>query len=606
MHYLATTLLVAAFLLTSIGPSAAQSGATWPSYDWVILLCKFADTATEPDPPSHFEAMMNPVDGIGHWWKTVTYGGTFTSQITGWLTLPQPKAHYTALSVDAMRQAMYTDCTAQAAPIELDQRDGVMIVSAEPMAPGFEGTEDRSDTIARGTVWLSPLEYDVPIRVIHYMGRSMGLRFSLIDTPDLLPNPWDGMSGSLALCAPQSSCYPPQPSAYTKMLGLWMPAINVAEHPSYMYSAAFYEIAYLDSAPGTLPLLVVVQSSATDSIYYFIEARRNIGGAYDHLLPASGVIIHRVQQQWGHEVWLVGANDVASALGSGPVWTPGETFVDWINGITISIKDETANGFRIVLYRGESGPIPSNTPSETPNWSSTETAVAALTATVTPSATPTLTYTDTPSAVPSDTPVATLTPTVTPSETPASTFTETPSLVPSNTPVSTSTTVPTATATAPPPPSPTLPVNFVINPSFEGFSPANVPWGWLYKGSDGSRVVCGVASEGVCSLRMRQQGKLHQFFDTSAFNAGDRLTFGAHVFNDSPEANVKLMLIIKYADPAFRKDMLTLIPTGYYQQFRYYSGGVVLLGKPTSVQLAIRTEGQPGRVFVDSAFVKIE
>jgi hypothetical protein len=171
--------------------------------------------------------------------------------------------------------------------------------------------------------------------------------------------------------------------------------------------------------------------------------------------------------------------------------------------------------------------------------------------------------------------------------------------------VPTTTPVPTATATAPPP-SPTLPVNFVINPSFEGFSPANVPWGWLYKGSDGSRVVCGVASEGVCSLRMRQQGKLHQFFDTSFFNAGDRLTFGAHVFNDSPEANVKLMLIIKYADPAFRKDMLTLIPTGYYQQFRYYSGGVVLLGKPTSVQLAIRTEGQPGRVFVDSAFVKIE
>jgi hypothetical protein len=49
-----------------------------------------------------------------------------------------------------------------------------------------------------------------------------------------------------------------------------------------------------------------------------------------------------------------------------------------------------------------------------------------------------------------------------------------------------------------------------------------------------------------------------------------------------------------------------LIPTGYYQQFRYYSGGVVLLGKPTSVQLAIRTEGQPGRVFVDNAFLKRE
>ena len=591
-------------IITAVGPSAAQTNVLW-SYQWFILLCKFADTAAEPDPLSHFEAMMNPVDGIGHWWNTVTYDGVFEPHIVGWLTLPHPKAHYTALSTDAMRQAMYTDCTAQTAPFDFNRPGGVMIVSAEPMAPGFEGSEDISDTVERGTVWLSPLEYDVPMRVIHYMGRSMGLRFSLIDTPDLLPNPWDGMSGSLALCAPQSNCFPPHPNAYTKMLGMWFGNENIADNRPSMLSEN-YEIAYLDTPPGTLPLVVVAESSATEWVIFFIEARRNIGGTYDHLLPASGVIIHRVQKQWGHEVWLVGANDVASALGSGPVWTPGETFVDWINGITISIKDETANGFRIVLYRGESGPIPSNTPSETPNWSSTETAVAALTATVTPSATPTLTYTDTPSAVPSDTPVATLTPTVTPSETPASTFTETPSLVPSNTPVSTSTTVPTATATAPPPPSPTLPVNFVINPSFEGFSPANVPWGWLYKGSDGSRVVCGVASEGVCSLRMRQQGKLHQFFDTSAFNAGDRLTFGAHVFNDSPEANVKLMLIIKYADPAFRKDMLTLIPTGYYQQFRYYSGGVVLLGKPTSVQLAIRTEGQPGRVFVDSAFVKIE
>jgi hypothetical protein len=402
-----------------------------------------------------------------------------------------------------------------------------MIVSAEPMAPGFEGSEDISDTVERGTVWLSPLEYDVPMRVIHYMGRSMGLRFSLIDTPDLLPNPWDGMSGSLALCAPQSNCFPPHPNAYTKMLGMWFGNENIADNRPSMLSEN-YEIAYLDTPPGTLPLVVVAESSATEWVIFFIEARRNIGGTYDHLLPASGVIIHRVQKQWGHEVWLVGANDVASALGSGPVWTPGETFVDAANGIQISVLSETASGFEINVTR-------------------------------------------------SDPAIA----------------------------VPTTTSEPTATATAPPP-SPTLPVNFVINPSFEGFSPANVPWGWLYKGSDGSRVVCGVASEGVCSLRMRQQGKLHQFFDTSAFNAGDRLTFGAHVFNDSPEANVKLMLIIKYADPAFRKDMLTLIPTGYYQQFRYYSGGVVLLGKPTSVQLAIRTEGQPGRVFVDSAFVKIE
>lgn len=515
--------LTIALMLTLVALLPARSQwYTGPDY-WVMLLCKFSDTAAEPHPVSYFEALMSPVNGIGHWWNTVSYGSTFSPQIIGWLTVPNPKAHYTSMTVESMRQALYQDCRAQAGPLIPPETRGVIVVAAEPMAAGFAGALE--DSVAGAVAWLSPTEYTIPMRAIHHIVAAMGMRYSLIDSATVMPNPWDGSSGSLALCLPATDCYPPHPAAYAKLLAGMIPLQYLGIQSAA--GNAYYPLVFLDS-PATegIHAVAVPLSTANAHEFYLIEARRNTGGNYDQILPGSGVLIHRINESGPrYQAWLVGATDVNSAIGSGAIWTLGETFVDAANGIQISVASELASGFEVLVTRSQI-------------------------------ATPVPTATAVPTAVP--TPVIT-----------------------------------------PPPPD-----NLVVNPSFEGFDIEGRPWGWHYRASDNSRVVCGVATEGVCSLQMRSAGQLHTFFGTSKLGPGHVLSFGADIYNYSPEGNIQLVLVVKYADPNLPKDQLVLVTAGSYRQFRRYGGTLTLVGAPSSIQMAIRTGGLAGRVYVDNVYLR--
>jgi len=515
--------LTAALMLALVALIPGHSQWYTPPDNWVMLLCKFSDTAAEPHPVAYFEALMSPTTGIGHWWNTVTYGSTFSPQIIGWLTVPNAKAHYTAMAIQPMRDALHQDCMAQAAQLMPADTRGVIVVAAEPMANGFAGA--REDSMPGAVAWLSPPEYTIPMRAIHHILAAMGVRFSLIDSPARDANPWDGSSGSLALCAPRTDCYPPHPAAYAKLLAGLIPLQYLGIHSSA--GSANYPLVYLDSPATAGAHAVAVPLSTANALdFYLVEARRNTGSNYDQILPDSGVLIHRISETAPrYQAWLVGASDVSGALGSAVIWTPGETFVDAVNGIQISVLSTTASGYQISVTRSQ-----------------IETAV------------------------------------------------------PTTTPVPTA--VPTAAVTPP------APTNLVTNPSFEGFDSAGRPWAWHYRGSDNSRVVCGVASEGVCALQMRHEGQLHTFFATNLLLPGQQLSFGADIYNYSPDGNIQLALIVKYADPNLPKDQLILVPAGSSRQFRRYSGTLTLVGTPSSVQLAIRTGGLAGRVYIDNVFLR--
>jgi hypothetical protein len=515
--------LTAAVIFTLVTVLPARSQWFIGPNNWVMLLCQFSDTAAEPHPASYFETLMSPVGGIGLWWNTMSYGGTFSPQIIGWLTVPNAKAHYTTMTVEAMRDALYQDCRAQAAPLIPSGTMGVIVVAAEPMAAGFAGARD--DTGTGAVAWLSPTEYIIPMRTIHYIAAAMGVRYSLIDSATVMPNPWDGSSGSLALCLPTTDCYPPHPAAYAKLLAGLIPTQRLGIHSSA--GSSDYPVDFLDSpASAGVHAVAVPLSTANAYEFYLIEARRNSGSNYDQILPGSGVLIHRINEAAPrYQAWLVGASDVNSAVSSSAIWTPGETFVDAVNGIQISVMRQTASGYDVRVTRGQI-------------------------------ATPVPTATAVPTAVP--TPVIT----------------------------------------------PLPPDNLLVNPSFEGFDIEGRPWGWHYRGSDNSRVVCGVATEGVCALQLRREGQLHSFFATNLFAPGERLSFGADIYNNSPEGNIQLVLIVKYADPNLPKDQLLLVPAGSYRQFRRYSGTLTLVGAPSSMQLAIRTAGLAGRVYVDNVYLR--
>ena len=79
-------------------------------------------------------------------------------------------------------------------------------------------------------------------------------------------------------------------------------------------------------------------------------------GNYDGNLAGDAVIIHQIDTTRQQPSWAYDADIPPANYGDNPgtMWTPGETFVDADNAISVTIDFETATGFGITIERGDS------------------------------------------------------------------------------------------------------------------------------------------------------------------------------------------------------------------------------------------------------------
>ena len=196
-----------------------------------------------------------------------------------------------------------------------------------------------------GVTWLPMGSEFAPDLVGHEYGHSFGLAHS---TSLPLGNGglctyWDIMScGGLM-----------HTIGYHKEILGWIPSSRIFIPPAGgSQSTIVLERSALPPA-GTTHLLAHVPIPGAGGQLYSVEARKRTG--YDSIIPADGIIIHRVDPSTGAEqasfVDLDGNGDTRDA---GAVWLPGEQFVDSQNGITIAVNAETSSGYQVTIGTGNS------------------------------------------------------------------------------------------------------------------------------------------------------------------------------------------------------------------------------------------------------------
>jgi M6 family metalloprotease-like protein len=374
---------------------------------WISVLCKFADIPDEPQPRPFFAEMYsNSYPGLDHYWQEVSYGQINLSGSTatsGWFTLPQPRSYYIYdMDNDGMPELDFvratTDCTAVAdSEIYYPDYVGINMMFNYDL-DGYAWGGNRYlilDGVSKNyyTTWEPPWGYSQITAMAHEMGHGFGLPHSSGEYGQTYDNSWDVMSDMWINCGyvtdPTYGCTGQHTIAYHKLLEGWVAANRIVTVP--LYEEVAVDIDQL-GLPGTSnPLVVKIPINGSPSQFYSVEARRNVNAGYDNKLPGSGIIVHEVDTARVIPAHVKDEDGNGSTADAGAVWTPGETFYDLVNHISITVQSDTGNGYRVVVCNACDLPSPTPTETATPS----PTAPPTFTATPTKTATPTITQTPT-------------------------------------------------------------------------------------------------------------------------------------------------------------------------------------------------------------------
>jgi hypothetical protein len=110
--------------------------------------------------------------------------------------------------------------------------------------------------------------------------------------------------------------------------------------------------------------------------FYTVEARRFTG--YDSQIPGEAVVIHQVDTTRSDRLaQVVDVDNNGDPNDAGAMWTPGETFTDLANGITVSVNAATTTGFEVTILSDDTTP-PSNVQVTAPSSGQTVSGTFAL------------------------------------------------------------------------------------------------------------------------------------------------------------------------------------------------------------------------------------
>jgi len=315
-------------------------------HNWVTLLCKFADVSAEPQPPSFFEQMFERTTGpsMNGYWREVSYDKitSISTDVFGWYNLPKAGSSYDFPGY-YNGLAIVQDCVNVATSyVNFANYNGVnVMVNSESDLGMWTYFRPPGNTLAQyfGATVMPSNKWNLAL-MAHEMGHGYGLPHSYGGGIEY-NNPWDVMGyPSGYRCSvnadPVYGCLGQHTIAYFKDGLGWIPAERKFVAPGGQSTITLEQLAL----PQTNNYLMAwIPISVSDG--YTVEARRRVG--YDTKLAGDAVIIHKV---WPADLVDIdgGATDDAGAM-----WTPGETFTDAANGISVRVNSATATGFVITI-----------------------------------------------------------------------------------------------------------------------------------------------------------------------------------------------------------------------------------------------------------------
>lgn len=346
---------------------------------YAVILCRFSDTTGfTPHPPSYYAGLFgDAAPGASHFWQEASYNAISLNgcALFGWYNLPRPRAYYlntagTRMDVDRL----FADATAVAdadvnynafAGIQILVNDALNNVSA--LGGAAVGTLDGSYRAWPAT-WL-PLWAHLPVYLNHETGHSLGLPHSSGPYQDTYDSAWDVMSYGGNWVTPDPT-YGPTPvhtiAWHEARLG-FLPAKRIyLAQPGSSQTIPLGRLAQPASSDDYLMAQIFIGGWATR--FYTVELRQDAGydavGGRDTFpyagLPAAGVVIHRVDTTLAdRNAQVVDGDGNGNPNDAGAVWTPGETFRDGPNGITIAVGNATSTGISVTISLSSDVPFPS-------------------------------------------------------------------------------------------------------------------------------------------------------------------------------------------------------------------------------------------------------
>lgn len=347
------------------GQSSASSITVQPltgSQRWVTLLVRFADqTGSTPHPVSWFQTLMGTAaPGMDHFWREVSYESINLtgSVVFGWYNLPQPKSYYVPSGTINWDRAM-TDATAVAdGDVFFPSFAGINLMFNDTIGNAAWGgtttvTRDGSTRIYSAT-WMPPWGYENHNVLGQEMGHGFGLMHSSGPYSQTYDSNWDVMSGGGTgnpLDPNYGSIGVHTVAAYKDQL-LWIPSSRRYVAGAGTATIAIERTAQPVSATNYLMARIPLPGSATR--FYTVEARRFVG--YDLRVPAEGILIHLVDTTRSDRIaQVVDGTNNGDPNDAGAIWTPGETFTDAANGITIQVVSAGASSYTVTITAGSGG-----------------------------------------------------------------------------------------------------------------------------------------------------------------------------------------------------------------------------------------------------------
>jgi M6 family metalloprotease-like protein len=327
------------------------------SQPWITLLCKFSDVVTETKPVSYFTQMYTSTyPGLDHYWRELSYdlaNVQGSGSVSHWYTLPHTRSYYLLPGDYPDTGKLFQDCTAIAdADVYFPNYVGINMMFNGDFAVGVGGYGTATlDGVTR--VWYRTWEPDwgfLNIAVMeHEMGHGFGLPHSSGNYGLTYDNVWDVMSDTWANCArlrdPVYGCVGQHTIGWHKDKEGWIAANKKAVIAAGSHTTITLERSALPQTGNYLVAQLPVQG-APDR-FYTLEARRTVG--YDVQLPGEGVIIHYVETGRTNPARVIDIDNNGNTGDAGAIWTPGETYVDNVYGITVTVVSSTATGYVVSI-----------------------------------------------------------------------------------------------------------------------------------------------------------------------------------------------------------------------------------------------------------------
>ena len=347
------------------------------SQPWISLPMKFLDIAEEPENQTFFQNMYaNTPGGLDHFWREVSYDqiDVVGSTATNWYTLPQNQSFYVSTpgsGTTANLSALFDDTISTVDTTVNFSESG----SGGPYAGinmMFNGLLDccawggsRFATIDGVTkswrvTWEPPWGYADEAVIAHEMGHGFGLPHANNFDGDTSPydNPWDVMSAAQGYTVSHGTYgrLGKHVCAYHKDILGWYPAGNILTLTNQGTHELTLDHAALSSTPNYLA--VKIPYGTGPETFYMVETRKQVGN-YDGNVPANAVLIYQVVTNRSEPAWLFDEDNPPADYADNPgsYWVVGETFIDNTNEISISVLQETTDGFVISVQLGDCDPI---------------------------------------------------------------------------------------------------------------------------------------------------------------------------------------------------------------------------------------------------------